>query len=217
MNPKRDRGIGFRDMHLFNQALSARQGWRLIRNPESLCARVLKSKYYPKGDILDTIFFTDASPAWRGIEFGLELLKEGLIWRVGNGRRIHISRDQWIPHKTGLRMAEFIRRSRLRWVNQLIHPDTNTWNTNLVRNIFHPFDVDEICNIWLPTISMEDHVAWHYDKTGMFTVKSAYKLADSLKRQGSLNSSSSTSEPGDRRIWDVIWKAHVPEKVKVFG
>lgn len=58
-------------MHLFNQALLAKQGWRLIQNPESLCARVFKSKYYPNGNLLDTVFASDASPVWRAIEFGL--------------------------------------------------------------------------------------------------------------------------------------------------
>ena len=85
--PKRDGGIGFRDMHYFNQALLARQGWRLLQSPNSLCARVLKSKYYPNGELLNTVFSLDASPAWQGIEFGLELLKKGLIWRVGSGRK----------------------------------------------------------------------------------------------------------------------------------
>ena len=32
-----------------------------------------KSKYYPKGDLLHTVFASDASQAWRGIEHGLEL------------------------------------------------------------------------------------------------------------------------------------------------
>lgn len=85
------------NMHLFNQTLLARQSWRLLQNPGSLCARVLKSKYYPHGNLLDTVFSTDASQAWRVIEWGLELLKEGLIWRVGNGKNIQIQRDQWIP------------------------------------------------------------------------------------------------------------------------
>lgn len=56
IKPKRAGGIGFRDMHLFNLALLARQGWRLIQKPDSLCARVLKSKYYPNGNLLDTLF-----------------------------------------------------------------------------------------------------------------------------------------------------------------
>ena len=76
IRPKRAGGIGFRDMQIFNQALLARQGWRLLQKPNSLCARVLKSKYYPKGDLLDTVFAADASQAWRGIEHGLELLKK---------------------------------------------------------------------------------------------------------------------------------------------
>jgi hypothetical protein len=31
-------GLGYRDLHLFNLAMLARQGWRLLLNPDSLCA-----------------------------------------------------------------------------------------------------------------------------------------------------------------------------------
>uniref|UniRef100_A0A452Y891 Uncharacterized protein n=1 Tax=Aegilops tauschii subsp. strangulata TaxID=200361 RepID=A0A452Y891_AEGTS len=105
IKPKRGGGIGFKDMRLFNQALLARQAWRLIQRPNSLCARIVKSKYYPNGKLLDTVFASNASPAWRGIEHGLELLKAGLVWRIGNGRKVNIQRDQWIPSEEGLKPA----------------------------------------------------------------------------------------------------------------
>jgi hypothetical protein len=38
--------MGFRDIQLFNQAMLAKQGWRLITKPNTLCARMLKGKYY---------------------------------------------------------------------------------------------------------------------------------------------------------------------------
>ena len=113
--------------------------------------------------------------------------------------------------------SAFISRSRLRWVNQLILPDSREWNTDLIRQIFHSFDADEICKIRIPAREVEDCIAWHYEKTRVFTVKSAYKLADMLERNGTEGPSSSTSEPGDRSVWDVIWKAKIPERIKIFG
>jgi hypothetical protein len=46
-------GLGFRDLNLFNMAMLAQQAWRLLTNPESLCARLLKAKYYPHTDLLN--------------------------------------------------------------------------------------------------------------------------------------------------------------------
>jgi hypothetical protein len=217
IQPKRAGGIGFRDMHLLNLALLAKQGWRLIQNPESLCARVLKSKYYPKGDLLNTVFSTDASPVWRGIEHGLELLKKGLIWRVGNGKNIQIQRDQRIPRNEGLRSANFIRRSRLRWVNQLILPESKEWNSELIGNIFYPFDAEEILKMKIPSAEVDDCIAWHYEKNGVFSVRSAYKLAASLNCNTAAGASSSGCGVGNRSIWDVIWKLNAPERIKIFG
>jgi hypothetical protein len=75
--PKNFGGMGFRDMRLLNQAMLARQCWRIVSKPNSLCARLLKSIYYPSGNFMDTVFRQDASPSWRGIEHGLELLNRG--------------------------------------------------------------------------------------------------------------------------------------------
>ena len=52
---------------------------------DSLCARVLKAKYYPHGSLTDTAFGVNASSGWRSIEYGLKLLKHGIVRRIGNG------------------------------------------------------------------------------------------------------------------------------------
>ena len=48
--PKNQGGLGFRDIKQFNIAMLGKQGWRLMVTPESLCARVLKGKYYHNSD-----------------------------------------------------------------------------------------------------------------------------------------------------------------------
>jgi hypothetical protein len=52
--PKSMGGMGFRDTRAFNQALLAKQAWRLIEHPESLVARLLSAKYCPSGKLVDT-------------------------------------------------------------------------------------------------------------------------------------------------------------------
>ena len=95
--PKAMWGMGFRDMRAFNQALLAKQAWMLLDMPESLCARLLKAKYYPSVQLFDTFFPCNGSEVWKGILHGLELVKNGVIWRVGNGTWIRTWYDPWIP------------------------------------------------------------------------------------------------------------------------
>ena len=51
--PKGEGGLGFRDCYAFNIAMLARQGWRLLNNPNSLCGQVLKARYFPDGNVLE--------------------------------------------------------------------------------------------------------------------------------------------------------------------
>lgn len=45
-------GLGFKDLISFNKALLAKQSWRILTNPKSLLAKVLKGKYYPHDSFL---------------------------------------------------------------------------------------------------------------------------------------------------------------------
>jgi hypothetical protein len=79
------RGMGFRDLHAFNIAMLAKQGWRMIQNLDSLCAQILKAKYSPNGDILQARAHGGISYTWRSILEGFKLMKKRMIWRIGNG------------------------------------------------------------------------------------------------------------------------------------
>jgi hypothetical protein len=73
--------LGYRDLHLFNSAMLARQGWRLLLNPpDSPCAQVLKSKYFPDGDLLSVVEKPGISYSWRSIVWrSLEFLIHGEV------------------------------------------------------------------------------------------------------------------------------------------
>lgn len=78
---------------------------------------------------------------------------------------------------------------------------------------FLPIDTEEILRIRTSVRLEEDFPAWHPDKLGRFSVRSAYKLVLSL---ATTDESSSSSGQNSKAAWDMIWKCEVPQKVKIF-
>lgn len=52
-NAKGRGDVGFRDLSNFNQALIAKQGWRVIQFPDSLMTKVLQPQYLKKKDFMN--------------------------------------------------------------------------------------------------------------------------------------------------------------------
>ena len=218
---KEEGGMGFRDLHVFNLAMLARQGWRLLQNPDSLCCTVLKALYFPDCSILEAVPKAGISYSWRSILRGAELLKDGVICRVGSGEEIDAFKDPWIPRGTTRRPCTPPPRDssgeeiRLK-VADLIDHDSTTWNADLIMEIFHPDDVRDILAIPLRP-EMEDWIAWHFDSKGLFSVKSAYRLGISLKDERAGRITSTSASPSNTNpIWKKIWSLKLPGKVKVF-
>ena len=79
---KKHGGMGFRDLHCFNLAMLAKQCWRIIAEPTSLCATVLRAKYFPSGDLLNCQLKKGSSYTWQSIWAGVQTFKRGHILRV---------------------------------------------------------------------------------------------------------------------------------------
>lgn len=83
-------GMGFRDLHAFNLAMLSKQVWRLINRPDSLCAQILKAKYYPDGNTMKAGPKKGSSFTWQSIIAGLHTFKRDHIWKVEDGSEINI-------------------------------------------------------------------------------------------------------------------------------
>ncbi|XP_044336255.1 uncharacterized protein [Triticum aestivum] len=119
--------------------------------------------YYPGCSILPARPSSGISYAWRSILKGVELLRKGIIWRVGNGKDIDIWSDPWIPRGNTRRVVSHRGNNLITKVSELINPITNKWDEELVRQTFTPEDTK--CILQIPIQDhLEDFTAWHYDK-----------------------------------------------------
>jgi hypothetical protein len=80
-------------MYTFNLAMLAKQGWRLLTKPDSLCARNMKAKYFHDCSIFEARCKDGISYAWQSIQKGIEVPRQGVIKRVGDGASIDMLQD----------------------------------------------------------------------------------------------------------------------------
>ena len=97
--PKYLGGLGFQDIEMFNLALLARQAWRIMQNSESLSTKLLKAIYFPNGQFVDADLGSKPSQIWRGILDGRDVLKQGLIRRIGNGENTSIWEHEYLGQR----------------------------------------------------------------------------------------------------------------------
>jgi hypothetical protein len=94
-SPKYMGGLGFRDIEIFNLAMLAKQAWRIMLDLNSLSSRLLKAVYYPNWELLDATLGSHPSQIWRSILDGVDVLKQGLVRRIGSGE----DTDPWNMHE----------------------------------------------------------------------------------------------------------------------
>ncbi|XP_004310201.1 PREDICTED: uncharacterized protein LOC101298860 [Fragaria vesca subsp. vesca] len=210
--PKNEGGLGFRNMELFNQALLAKKGWRIINSLDSLVTRTLKAKYFPSGHFLKAEMGSDASYVWRSLLKGRDLLRKGIRYHVGNGESISVWHDPWIlrpcTFKTYSTVMEGLEDLK---VADLIDPDTRVWMVDWLNELFFE---DEVEVISLSFRNPDDQLIWHYDKHGLYTVRRGYYTARCALVSQQQASTSAPRNSCDK--WKAVWKVKVQPKIKCF-
>ncbi|GMI74475.1 hypothetical protein HRI_001116800 [Hibiscus trionum] len=212
-SPKENGGMGFRDLAKFNIAILAKQGWQLLTNPDSLLFKVLKGRYYPTENFLSASLGSNPSYTWKSIWCTRGLLEKGYGWRVGHGKSISIWTDPWLLDTTSGRVQSLDNTLSLSKVSDLIISTTNSWNRDLINSIFSPTQASSILSIQLPHFSREDLIIWRADKSGIYSVRSGYKLLCGVHL---MTDSSGTLQQSDTpSIYKKLWTSNLPAKVKV--
>ncbi|KAG2571894.1 hypothetical protein PVAP13_7KG123461 [Panicum virgatum] len=203
--------MGFRDFKLFNRALLGKQAWRLTTRPESLCARVLKGKYFPDRDLMSATRKRRCSEMWRSILAGRDVLKKGLIKRTDPGEA-DVWHDNWITGSNSFRPLIQLPAVGVEKVKDLFVPGTRVWDEALVRQSFVPLDAEEILKI-KPGMNMESDIeAWAFERSGLYTVKSAYRLLKEEQAAGAMAKTSEARASGDKCSWKLVWSLKVHRK-----
>ncbi|XP_024157591.1 uncharacterized protein LOC112165325 [Rosa chinensis] len=216
-NRKEDGGLGFRDLRAFNQAMLAKTVWRIFWGQNSLVSALLQAKYFPGTCFLNASLGRTPSAIWRGLMWGKQVIDMGTRWRIGDGRRVSVLADKWLPCPVSFKVVSPIPLTTLTMQHKVesLFTETGAWNVPLIQSWFLSHEAEMILGMPLGLRNVPDKLVWHFSKNGSYNVKSGYWVArDMMLRQRGDTAGSSTNEC--KKVWEKIWGVHAPHKIKVF-
>ncbi|KAK8685358.1 hypothetical protein V6N13_041361 [Hibiscus sabdariffa] len=140
----------------------------------------------------DSILFGEASIiAANNLKQLLEL------YGNASGQMVNFDKGQSIDHNYTL-------------VSDLIDAQTATWKVEVLHNLFDSDLVKQVCSIPLSRTDLGDEVVWRYDGSGLYNVKSGYKL---LQEERQSNSGTYIAAPLlISRFYSSMWGVSLPAK-----
>ncbi|XP_057788997.1 uncharacterized protein LOC131005893 [Salvia miltiorrhiza] len=189
----------------------AKQAWRILHGGDSLLCRSLKARYFPRTDVLLASKPHNPSFTRKSLLVGRDLLLEGIAWKVGNGSRIRLGIDRWLPNGFGNYRAARVNDG---WqdstLSEVMLADDYEWDWEKWANMVQDGELACLPQFVRP-MANDDTPFWPTGKFNTYSVKSGYLLAcDIAKRNVASSSSSSCS------LWHWIWGLEVIPKVKLF-
>ncbi|XP_019163475.1 PREDICTED: uncharacterized protein LOC109159818 [Ipomoea nil] len=197
--------MGFRRMREMNIALLGKQGWRFLNRPDSLVARVFRSRYYPGGDFYNAKLGRDSSYVWMNVWEAWGEVQQGVRWRVGTGQIVKIWGDPWLPsRKNPCVITPMFDSIATATVNCLMNDVLDGWDVEILNDLFCERDMNLILKVLISLSKGIDIHYWDGEGNVHYSVKSAYRLL--VGESGGVNGGS----------WTKMWNLHIPPKVKCF-
>lgn len=97
-------------------------------------------------------------------------------------------------------------------VYSLLDNNTNQWDTQKIWSVFDGRVAVSILKVDLGCSRQSDKWIWTTERSGNFSVKSAYHLLQNCREEGE-----SSTASHQKSIWKHIWKIKTPQKIKLFS
>ncbi|KAA3485049.1 reverse transcriptase [Gossypium australe] len=126
---------------------------------------------------------------WKSIWATKDLLKKGLLWRVGIGENISISSDAWIPSVVNFRLStevDFMRDLK---------------GQEVIEGTFLEEDSARILRIPLAEIPHAKFLVWGGEGSGEFSIRSAYKLLQTMENHPRAYALQSDYKKFYKKLW----------------
>ncbi|KAM1161465.1 hypothetical protein ACFX14_000605 [Malus domestica] len=144
--------MGFRSFKNFNDALLAKQCWRLIMEPNLLWALVLKAR---------------------------DILLKGAHWQIMDRRHVRIWVDRWLPSLPSShpipRGAVSVTKDTL--VETLLCPISRTYDLNSLKPFIFMEELEAINDTYIGDSMGGDRFIWPITKNDFYTMKFGYLWA----------------------------------------
>jgi hypothetical protein len=213
--PIREGGLGVRNLHIMNLALIASSAWRIIKEPNSLLAAVLKAKYFPHTSIWRTNTNLPKSAFWSSVLKVLPLMQSSIYLQIAKGNS-SIWSSPWCPDWQNIYDHLLTQPGSAcpAIVKDLWHHDTKQWDEQKIASHFDNDFRNKVLQISIVNADFDDEVCWVHTSNAQCTTKSAYKCF--LQVTGS--NSRELISAQEKRIWWEVWtNKKLAPRVKTFA
>ena len=126
-------------------------------------------------------------------------------------------KDYWLPNHPTKKILIQLEEEIWEWrVSDLVDWQNHQWDKERILAMFHQLDANAILQIPLSRWVVQDVIVWSFAKRGRYTVRSRYFVAKQL-RKDELSNGESSEQGIVGSLWSRLWKATIPNKIKIFS
>ena len=173
--PKKMGGLALCKTATVNLAFLAKLAWKLLTKPENFWVQLMTIKYSTPDRFFHCKIRPSDSWVWKCLLRIRPFLKQGLRWKLGNGKSIHLWTDVWCSDESlaskvdpelllltdvDIKVCEFITADK-------------QWDSVKLNQMLPSELVQAVQGIPIPSTEVSDSFCWGLTGNGAFSTKSA--------------------------------------------